>query len=123
MNAPRILIVEDEIIVALNLKSKLIQKGYHVVDLVASGEEAVTVAMNYKLDLILMDIRLKGGLDGIDTATMIKSKLEIPIIFLTAYIDETTRCRAKLVASEFLYKPFDAFKLYSAVNATLNGSI
>lgn len=122
MHIPRILIVEDEIIVALNLKSKLTQKGYHIVDLVASGGEAVTVAMNSQLDLILMDIRLKGELDGIDAAIMIKAKLEIPIIFLTAYIDETTKNRAKSVASEFLYKPFDAFKLYNAVDAILNGS-
>ena len=119
MYKPKILIVEDEIIVALNLRNKLMQHGYNVVDLVSTGEESIAVAEASKPDLILMDIRLKGDMDGIDAATEIRSKLDVPIIFLTAYIDEITKGRAESIASNYLHKPFDASRLYDTIDATL----
>lgn len=118
MKKPKILIVEDEIIVALNMRNKLNQRGYDVVALVSTGEEAVAVAEYYQPELILMDIRLKGDMDGIDAATQIKATLDVPIIFLTAYIDEVTKGRAEPIASNYLHKPFDASRLFDTVDAT-----
>ena len=81
----RILIVEDERLVAMSLRKQLHSLGYEVVQSVSSGEAAIKAAVELQPDLILMDIRLEGGLDGIETATEIRKRHDLPIIYLTAF--------------------------------------
>lgn len=85
-----ILIVEDESIVALDLQMRLTRLGYRVVGIAASGTEALQLAEQFQPDLTLMDIRLKGALDGIETAQALRQRLDAPIVYLTAYADEAT---------------------------------
>lgn len=115
MTRPRILLVEDEMIVGLNLKNKLTQQGYEIVDVVSTGEASVIVALDTKPDLILMDIRLKGKLDGIEAAALIRAELNVPVVFITAYIDDITKQRASAISNNYLYKPFDVAKLFSTI--------
>lgn len=90
-----ILIVEDDAIIGQSLRSCLRKAGYTVSDSVSNGEDALD-AIRIKLpDLILMDIALDGGMDGISTAQEIRSQYDIPIVYLTAYADEETLTRAK----------------------------
>lgn len=104
MDEKRILIVEDESIIALELKNLLEGLGYRVVDLVMSGERALERARELSPDLVLMDVVLKGKLDGIETARQIP---DIPVIFLTAHTDDQTLQRAKVSGSfGYLVKPF-----------------
>tara|TARA_B100000745_G_C20112867_1_gene380907 strand:+ start:70 stop:1248 length:1179 start_codon:yes stop_codon:yes gene_type:complete len=101
-----VLVVDDEIIIARNLEQILERMGLKVVDIACSGEEAIELAHKFKPDLIYMDIRLNGDLDGIETAQIISDELNIPVIFLTAYADEQTLTRAKDTAPYgYLVKP------------------
>jgi CheY-like chemotaxis protein len=88
MTNSRILVVEDEAIVAMGIKQKLEDLGHQVVDIAYTGEDAVQTALETKPDLILMDIVLKGNVDGIEAAAKIRNQLDIPVIYLTAYSDE-----------------------------------
>jgi len=109
---PKIMIVEDEEIVSFDLKKTLEKLGYKVTARASSGVEAIEKAENVKPDLILMDIRLKSELDGIDTAHIISFRRRIPIIYLTSFGSEEIKKRAKKTnASAFLLKPFDEEKL------------
>ncbi len=104
----RVLIVEDEAIVALDIQSRLRNMGYEVVRQVSSGEDAVAAARDIRPDLILMDIMLDGAMDGIQAAEAIRSESPIPIIYLTAYADETTLQRAKVTDPfGYIIKPFE----------------
>lgn len=96
MEKTRILIVEDEAIIALEIENQLQSLGYEVISIVDNGEKAIKKAVEDKPDLILMDIRIKGEIDGIDTAKAIRSQFGIPVIFLTAYLDEERIERAKI---------------------------
>jgi len=109
----KIMIVEDEEIVSFDLKKTLEKLGYKVTAQASSGVEAIEKAENYKPDVILMDIRLKNELDGIDTAHIISFKRRIPIIYLTSFSNEEIRKRAKTTTADsaFLLKPFDEEKL------------
>jgi PAS domain S-box-containing protein len=120
MNQPRILVVEDENIVALDIKMRLERFGCQVIATVPSGEEAIEQALAAKPDLILMDIKLRGKLDGIDAARQIQAWSNIPIIFLTAFADEPTMQRA-INAEPFGYilKPFDERELNLVIQVTL----
>lgn len=120
MDAERVLIVEDEKIIALDLQRRLERFGYVVCDTAAEGEEALEKARLHRPDIILMDIMLSGAMDGIDTAKRIKEELNIPVIFLTAYADEHTLERAK-VAEPFGYilKPFKERELYTTIDMAL----
>jgi diguanylate cyclase (GGDEF)-like protein/PAS domain S-box-containing protein len=120
MKNERILIVEDEKIIALDLQRRLEKFGYLVVDLVASGGEAILKAEEHVPDIILMDIMLSGEIDGISAAIEIKKRLRIPIIFLTAYADERTLERAK-EAEPFGYiiKPFKERELYTTIDIAI----
>ncbi|MEO5360068.1 MAG: response regulator [Nitrospirota bacterium] len=89
-------VVEDEGIIAINLKRKLEKLGYTVSAVVPSSEQAITKAETDKPDVILMDIAIQGAMDGIDTAAEISKRFDIPIIFMTAYADEALLERAKL---------------------------
>ncbi len=106
MDKPRILIVEDELIIAIEIEKTLQDLGYEVVSIVDNGNEALKKVEQDTPDLILMDIRIKGKMDGIEVATQIHSQLEVPIIFLTAYADENKLERAKLALPYgYLLKP------------------
>ncbi len=103
----RILIVEDEIIIANDIKIRLQNMDYAITSIVNTGEEAVKKADQERPDLILMDIQLKGRMDGIDAAELISSSLNIPVIFLTAYADEKKLERAKsAMPYGYILKPF-----------------
>jgi CheY-like chemotaxis protein len=103
----RILIVEDEALIAFDLQRQLTRLGYTVVGLAASGTKAITAAYQLQPDLVLMDVRLQGEMDGIETARHIQAESPIPIIYLTAYVDEATQERAQTTSSwGFLRKPF-----------------
>jgi two-component system, cell cycle sensor histidine kinase and response regulator CckA len=104
---PRILIVEDESLVAFNLDRRLTRLGYAVVGRVATGAEAIHCAMTLSPHVVLMDIHLHGDIDGVEAAQAIRAQKPIPIIFLSAYVDATTiaRLRAAGVAEAYLRKP------------------
>ena len=85
MSQIKILVVEDEKIVALDLKNRLTRMGYIVPALVTSGEEALDAAAEVDPDLVLMDIKLDGQMDGVAAAQQIKEKYDVPVIYLTAY--------------------------------------
>ena len=116
----RILVVEDEAIVAMSLRARLEKLGYAVVDAVASGEEAIDRAEIMCPDLILMDIRLSGAMDGIEAAAEIRERFDIPVVYLTAHADEATLQRAKLTGPfSYLIKPVEARALHTAVEVAV----
>jgi len=108
MSNERILIVEDEAIVATDLEILIKTLGYQVVGVAATGEAAIRLTHEVSPDLVLMDIRLKGDMDGIDAAEHITATLNIPIVYLTAYADEKTLERAKTTMPYgYILKPFE----------------
>ncbi len=116
----RILIVEDEKITAKALEHSLTDAGYRVTDIVPSGEEAIRRATSQRPDLVLMDIRLKGMLDGVSAAQRIQAHLDIPVIYLTAYSDPETFARA--IHSNpygYIVKPFVDAELYDTIEQAL----
>jgi two-component system, sensor histidine kinase PdtaS len=115
-----VLVVEDESILAMELQTKLENWGYNVPAIVSSGEEVIKNAERINPDLVLMDIVLKGKVDGIDAAQQIIEKFDIPIIYLTAYGDDLTLQRAKMTEPYgYMLKPFDENELKFAVEMTL----
>jgi PAS domain S-box-containing protein len=120
MGLAKILVVEDEIIVARTIASQLNQLGYIVTGKASSGKAAMNQIAETKPDLILMDIIIKGDIDGITTAGYIHEELDIPIIFLTAYGDEETLDRAKLTQPfGYIVKPFTIKDLRIAIEIAL----
>lgn len=116
----KILVVEDQTIVALNIKNRLKNLGYAVPCTVVSGEEAIREIEVTNVDLVLMDIMLKGDMDGIEAAQIIKSRFGIPVIYLTACTDIETFERAKLTEPEgYISKPFKEEDLYSIIETAL----
>lgn len=116
----RILVVEDELIIAMGIGKRLKAMGYSVTDTAASGEEAIEKALATLPDIVLMDISLQGEMDGIEAAARIRSRADIPIVFLTAYTDPGSLNRAK--ATEpfgFIVKPFQDITLKSAIDTAL----
>jgi signal transduction histidine kinase len=121
MPQAKILIVEDEAIVAENIAGRLHQQGYEVVGIVDSGAEAVKQAAKIKPDLILMDIMLKGEIDGVAAAIEIYDRWRIPVIYMTAFGDEATLQRAKAAQPfGYLIKPFKPHELRATVEVVLN---
>ncbi len=117
----KLLIVEDEEIVAFDIESTLKSLGYEVLAVVASGEEAIAFAAKIHPDLVLMDIMLKGSIDGIQAAEEINKHFNIPVIYLTAYGDISTLDRAKITQPfGFLVKPFEERELYTAIEIALS---
>lgn len=117
----KILIVEDESIVAMALQKTLESFGYTVVGTVIRGTDAIRLATEAWPDLILMDIRIQGPMDGIETAERINAFYDIPVIFLTAYSDDETLSRAiKTRSYGFLTKPFNERELYSNIEMAIN---
>ncbi len=116
----RILVVEDIAITAMDIKRRLQGLGYEVVGTVASGEEAIDRAERERPDLVLMDIKLKGEMDGVQAAEQVRRKLDIPVVYLTAYSDETTLQRAKVTQPfGYVLKPFEERELHTAVEMAL----
>ncbi|MBL8944567.1 MAG: response regulator [Myxococcales bacterium] len=118
--AARILVIEDERIVARELQQTLISMGYDVPVTVASADEALRVAAELSPDLALMDIRISGPADGIHTANELRRVHNLPVVFLTAYSDEATLDRA-MVSEPFGYliKPVSDTELRSAIEVAL----
>lgn len=118
-SAQRILIIEDEALVARELKSRLTQMGWQVVG-IAYGDEAPAIARETHPDLLLTDIHLKGGIDGIQVAREICSEMDIPVVFLTAYSDEETVSRAKAVTPfGYIIKPVENRELQITIDMAL----
>lgn len=116
----RILIVEDEMAVALNIRHRLEDVGYAVVDIVDSGVAVFEAIAATHPDLVLIDIRLPGELDGIQTAERIRHRFKIPVVYLTAYADRATLERAKRTQPHgYILKPFQTRELYSAIEVAL----
>jgi len=120
VKGPSILIVEDENIVALDMRMRLEAMGYSVADVVDTGAQASARALALSPSLILMDIKLKGGLDGIDAARAIRETADIPVIFVTAFTDERTLDRVKLASPYgYVVKPFHERELRIAIELAL----
>ena len=119
---PRILIVEDEALVAFNLDRRLTRLGYSVVGRVATGDEAIHSAMTLYPHVVLMDIHLRGEMDGVEAAQAIRAQRPIPIIFLSAYVDAATiaRLRAAGVAEAYLRKPIVDYTLQQTLQHVLS---
>ncbi len=116
-----ILIVEDEAITAMDLQNQLTHLGYTVPTYAATGESAIKLARELLPDLILMDIKIKGKIDGITTAQKIKDEIDVPFIFLTAYSDKEMVSRVKVIEPYgYLLKPFDVRELNSVVAIALH---
>jgi len=117
----KILIVEDEAVTAMELEETLSRRGYEIVGTAANGPDALRIAKERWPDLILMDIRLQGPMDGIETADQINLFYEIPVIFLTAYSDDLTISRViKTKSYSFLLKPFNEKELVSNIEMAIN---
>ena len=120
MSEKRILVVEDEAIVAMDIQVNLENLGYIVPVMVSSGEEALKKAEEFRPDLVLMDIMLKGDMDGIDAADRIRSDLDIPVVYLTAYADDDTLSRAKITEPfGYIVKPFTERELHSTIEMAI----
>ena len=112
----QILIVEDERIIARDLQQTLQELGYDAWGVASSAQEAITLASERIPDIVLMDIRLKGATDGIETAAVLRERFNVPIIFLTAHADAATLNRAKRVEPHgYLVKPVKTDELRSAM--------
>lgn len=120
MDKAKILVVEDEIIIAMEIAERLKAMGYEVMRIVSNGQMAIENAIREEPDLILMDIMIQGEIDGIETATKIRSFSDIPVIYLTANADEPTLQRAKVSdAFGYLIKPFEERELNTTIEMAL----
>jgi len=115
-----VFIVEDELIEAQDISQTLEKHGYAITGIARTGELALEALMKKQPDLVLMDMHLAGNMDGVDTAERIHALYKIPVIFLTAYADETTLERAKItVPYGYVLKPFDERELHSTIQMAL----
>ena len=115
----RLLIVEDEAITALDLKYSLEELCYEIVDTVDTGQDAINTAAETVPDIVLMDIKLKGDMEGIEAAEII-SELRIPIVYLTANTDTNTFEKSNVKGSYgFISKPYDINKLDKTLQITI----
>jgi CheY-like chemotaxis protein len=119
--AAKVLIVEDEQVVAESLKADLEDLGYHVCGSVGSGEKAIELIAERQPDVVLMDIRLAGRLTGIEAARRIWEQFQIPIVYVTAYADADTLAEVETTESYgYIVKPFHAKAVHAAVTLALN---
>ncbi len=120
MAKTQIMVVEDEGIVAMDIETRLKSLGYAVPAMASSGEEAIEKAANTRPDLVLMDIKLKGATDGVEAAEQIRDRFDIPVVYLTAYVDDDTLQRAKVTEPfGYIIKPFEERELHTAIETAL----
>ncbi len=120
MSKSNILIVEDESIVAKDIQHSLKKLGYTVVEICSNGEDAIRIVEELKPNLVLMDIMLKGDMTGIEAATQIREKYNIPVIYLTAYADESTLSKAKVSEPYgYIIKPFKEIDLHTSIEMAI----
>ena len=120
MSKTSVLVVEDENIVSKDIQHSLKKLGYVVVGAASTGEKALALANETKPDVVLMDIMLKGDMNGIETASKIKETLKIPVIYLTAYADEATLAKAKVTEPYgYIIKPFKEIDLHTSIEMAL----
>jgi len=120
MEPTRILIAEDEAIIATALKSELVSLGYEVVGITDTAEDVVRAAGELNPDVVFMDITLKGVLDGITAAVAIRGRTGAPVVFLTAHADDKTMKRSVFAGPfEYILKPFTRKELQTAVEVSL----
>ena len=118
---PQILIVEDERLIAHSIQRSLISAGYEVSGISSSALGAISILENHHTDMVLMDIRIQGDLDGVDTARLIGDRFRLPVIYLTAHADEPTLKRAKVTAPfGYLMKPVNYGQLQSSIEVALH---
>jgi CheY-like chemotaxis protein len=117
----KLLVVEDDSIMGIELKEVLEAFGYQVLDIVSSGEEAVKAAQKYSPDLVLMDIRLKGNINGIEATRKIREFSDVPVTFLTGYkSDGIVQEVAAIPGTVMLTKPVDFDRLKNSLKKTLS---
>lgn len=115
-----VLIVEDEVIVAKDIQAMVQTRGYEAPAIAYSGEEAIKKAEEIKPDLVLMDIVLRGEMDGITASEQIRNRLDVPIVYITAYAEDKTIARAKVTEPfGYLLKPFEERELHTAIEIAL----
>ena len=120
MGKVSVLIVEDESIVAKDIQFSLKKLGYNVLGIEKTGEDAIKSAILKKPDIIIMDIMLKGEITGIEASEKIREENNIPIIFLTAYADESTLARAKITEPyAYIIKPYKEIDLHTSIEMAL----
>jgi len=120
MAKTNVLVVEDESIVSKDIQYSLKKLGYNVVGAASTGEKAFELAETKNPDIILMDIMLKGDINGIETAERVKNELQIPVIYLTAYADEATLAKAKITEPYgYIIKPFKEVDLHTSIEMAL----
>ncbi|MBZ5615300.1 MAG: response regulator [Acidobacteriia bacterium] len=117
---PRVLIVEDETLIAEELRERLSQFGYSVIAAVDTADEGIAIATRDRPDLVLMDIRLKGEKDGVQAAQEIRQQVDIPIVYVTAYSDRLTVDRARQTDYDaYVLKPFHRRELQSTIEVAM----
>ncbi len=120
MDNARVLVVEDESILAMGLKRKLEDMGHIVLETLNSGEKAIKAAQEHVPDIILMDIVLKGSMDGIEATKIIRKQMNIPVIYLTAYADEEVIQRARVTEPYgYIVKPYRSGELNANIQMAL----
>jgi PAS domain S-box-containing protein len=120
MTGARIMIVEDEGVVALQIKEALEGMGYSVPGMALTGEEAVAKVLDLEPDLVLMDIQLKGGMTGVEAAGRIRRRLDVPVVYLTAFSDQETLEQAQLTEPYgYVLKPFEERALHAVIQMSL----
>lgn len=120
MPKTNVLVVEDESIVSKDIQHSLKKLGYNVVGAAATGDRALEIARDEKPDIVLMDIMLKGDMNGIEAAGIMKAELGIPVIFLTAYADDSTLSKAKVTEPYgYIIKPFKEVDLHTTIEMAL----
>ena len=120
MSKINVLVVEDESIVSKDIQHSLKKLGYNVVGAASTGEKAIDLVGTENPDIILMDIMLKGDINGIEAAEVIKASYAIPIIFLTAYADESTLSKAKITEPYgYILKPFKEIDLHTTIEMAI----
>src|SRR4051794_35444040 len=121
MSAARIMIVEDEQITAEYLRDILTDFGYGVTAVVSNGADAIRRAEEHSPDLVLMDIRIKGEMDGTETARQLRERFDIPVVYLTAHADADTLAKAKLAEPlGYIVKPFHESDLPASIEMALH---
>ena len=115
-----VLLVEDEVLIAHQLKKKLHEFGCKEVELASNAEDALQILKTHKIDIVLMDIVIKGDLDGIETTKIINTEFDIPVVFLTAYADDETLKRVEDTrAYGYIVKPFQEREVLAMIKLSV----